>query len=143
MACLDLHYLVTVHTNVQHKSENKKETHSPIALDGLQASEENDRDSTDPVDVESKTINSNNYVYNSNNCTPMKSFCNSVGQDGGKQHQKLKNKKVVSNQHCYRNSMQKLLLLALKCYFTLLFSEICCCFGNQNEKGIEWNFCIF
>ena len=56
---------------MQHKSENKKETHSPIALDGLQASEENDRDSTDPVDVESKTINSNNYVYNSNNCTPI------------------------------------------------------------------------
>ena len=35
MACLDLHYYVTVHENVQKKRENKNETHMPIALGEL------------------------------------------------------------------------------------------------------------
>ena len=40
---------------MQHKSENKKETHSPIALGGLLVESDGDgRDSTEPVDVESK-----------------------------------------------------------------------------------------
>lgn len=35
VACLDLHYYVTVHEHVQHTSD-KKETHMSIALSDLQ-----------------------------------------------------------------------------------------------------------
>ena len=35
VACLDLHYYVTVHENMQHTME-RKETHMPVALNDLQ-----------------------------------------------------------------------------------------------------------
>ena len=35
MACLDLHYYVTVHENLKRRSE-ERETHSPVVLGDLQ-----------------------------------------------------------------------------------------------------------
>ena len=89
---------------MQHKSENKKETHLPIALGGLLAESDGDgRDSTEPVDVESK-----NYFITFLFLTiliiahpmniPSHNLC-IVGTNGGIQHQEVfKRRKTVSNQ---------------------------------------------
>ena len=89
---------------MQHKSENKKETHSPIALGGLLAESDGDgRDSTEPADVESK-----NYFVTFLFLTiliiahpmniPSHNLC-IVGTNGGIKHQEvLKGRKIVSNQ---------------------------------------------
>ena len=46
MACLDLHYYVTVHEKM-HNTTERKETNMPVALGDLQG------DFTEQVDVES------------------------------------------------------------------------------------------
>ena len=48
MACLDLHYYVTVNENMQHTVE-KNETHMPVALSDLQGG----GDITEQANVES------------------------------------------------------------------------------------------
>lgn len=51
MACLDLHYFVTVDTRMQLKDE-AKDTHSPLTLSGLRPDDE--LNATEPSDEESK-----------------------------------------------------------------------------------------
>ena len=47
VACLDLHYYVTVHENMQHTK--KDETHMPVALSDLQGGEGGDITEQDDV----------------------------------------------------------------------------------------------
>ena len=85
VACLDLHYHVTVHANMQHKQE-KKETHIPSTLgDDLKKG----GDFTEQTDLEGGFSHTNvDYCCTAERKTPLFP----IGQNGV--HKK---RKVVSN----------------------------------------------